>query len=265
MDSEITIFIVNLKKDKDKRKHMEQLCSNYNLNCIFIDAVLGINVEKEEIDKCVDNEKTKKYMGRVLSYGEIGCSLSHRKIYKKIINENISQALILEDDIEFNEDLIFILKKISLFPKNWEVILLGHHTHFSRIVDTRYNLWSKKINIYKNYFVLRPSELGYGTYGYVVNTVGAKKLLNQTERIMKPIDHYTGDDSINNLYIINPSIIKINDYMSENMHSMEDRKEITNKLLNKNLKYYIKSFLIFIGIRNLRDFLKRLILLRIYN
>ena len=39
--SEIHIFIINLKKDIEKKRYMQELCKRYSLKCKFIDAVYG--------------------------------------------------------------------------------------------------------------------------------------------------------------------------------------------------------------------------------
>lgn len=41
------------------------------------------------------------YHKRPMTMGEVGCFLSHYNIWKKMIEQNITDALILEDDIRF--------------------------------------------------------------------------------------------------------------------------------------------------------------------
>ena len=40
-----------------------------------------------------------------MNKGEIGCALSHINLYKKIVSDKLSYAIILEDDVEFDERL----------------------------------------------------------------------------------------------------------------------------------------------------------------
>lgn len=202
---------------------MQELCQKYNLQVDFIEAVNGRDLNKDDITQVYSSEGTINTLGRELSRGEIGCALSHKTVYEKIVNDNIEISLILEDDIDFNLDLLTLLDLKNEFQKNWELVLLGHHTGYSRNVDTTASIWNQ-MQLTEKYKLARPCEKGYGTYGYLITKSGAKKLLNHLNVIEKPIDHYTGDSKYLNLYIINPAPIKIHEQLSENHTSMEDRQ-----------------------------------------
>ena len=98
----VPIFIVNLKRAVDRKKQIQQICKEYNLNVEFIEAVDGSLLNKEEIECVYSETKTIEKIGRSLSKGEIGCALSHLAIYQKMLKENIKQAIIFEDDIVLN-------------------------------------------------------------------------------------------------------------------------------------------------------------------
>lgn len=64
-------------------------------------------------------------VGGPISAGELGCLLSHQEIYKYMIDQNISEALILEDDAELDvslEDLLKILETCRL--SNFDLVNL---------------------------------------------------------------------------------------------------------------------------------------------
>lgn len=244
----ISIFIVNLKKDIEKKEYMQELCQKHNLQVEFIEAVEGRALDEEDIAELYSREKTIDALGRKLSRGEIGCALSHKTIYEKILYKNIEIALILEDDIDFNADLLTLLNVKGTFPQNWELILLGHHTGYSREVDTVASIWSQ-MQLIGNYTLARPCEKGYGTYGYLITKTGAKKLLEHLDIIGKPIDHYTGDSQCINLYTINPAPIRIHEQLSEDYTSMQERQ-----LLNDSQNFKDKVRLILIKLQLLETF-----------
>lgn len=248
----IKVFVVNLKKDIEKKDHMLKLCKKFSLDCHFIDAVDGKLLSEEEISKNYDNEKAIKYSRREMSRGEIGCLLSHKHIYQKMINENIEQALILEDDIEFCNDIRNVLYSIDLFPKNWEVILLGHHSYAARDTETQASIWWRQ-HISTKFNLIRPSEIGKGTYGYLINNRGAKKLLGTLDQYHKPIDHYTGNDKEVNVYAISPVLIAVHSEMSDHHHSMDDRTDAQKKLMadDKTEKLSPRQLLRSLGLFNL--------------
>ncbi len=207
--SKIDVFIINLKKDTQKKEHMQKLCLKYDLQPEFIDAVYGRNLDKNIILNVYSKDLALKYFGRELTRGEIGTALSHLAIYRQMIDQKIHTVLILEDDVDFeinNQDLIGIIEKL---PKDWECVMLGHHTKRSRDIDTLASFWNKK-QINNNLQCVRFAEQPFGGYGYIINQAGALKRLNNFKIIDRPIDHWS--DKELNLYGIQPSIIKINEY-----------------------------------------------------
>jgi len=264
-----TVFVINLKKDIEKKEHMLKLCKAFSLNCNFFEAIYGKSLSTEKINRHYAKKKAVKYSNGGLNLGEIGCLLSHKHIYQTMVNEEIEQTLILEDDIEFSNDIEKVFDNINSFPDNWEVILLGHHSHAGRNIETKANIWWNQY-ISRKYTLIRPSENGYGTYGYLINNKGAKKLLNTLDQYYKPIDHYTGKDKEVNVYAISPAPINIHTYMSDNHHSMDDRTDTQNKIVANNkakkisLKNQLRSLGIFEHIVSLRDYLKMILPLRKY-
>jgi len=225
IDFPLPVFIVNLTRDVEKKEHMEGLCNRYGLAFEFISAVCGDSLGQNKIDVVYSKSTTVKTIGRGLSFSEIGCLLSHKAIYQKVVDEELGVCLILEDDIEFGEDLLHVLGGINTLPSDWEVVLLGHHGGGARLSNTKSCLWGR-LNLSSSYELARPSELACGTYGYLINKRGASKLLAELELIALPIDHYTGDSSYINLYVVTPPVIGIHEDLSDNYHSMDERKEL---------------------------------------
>ncbi len=238
----IPVFIINLKKDIQKRAYMKSLCDQFTLHYEFIDAVDGTMLSNEESLQIYDPKKTIKNIGRELSRGEIGCALSHKTIYEKILHDDIEISLILEDDIDFNLELLTLLDLKNEFQQNWELVLLGHHTGYSRNVDTTASIWNQ-MQLTEKYKLVRPCEKGYGTYGYLITKSGAKKLLNHLNVIERPIDDYTGDSKYVNLYMINPAPVKIHDELSENYTSMKERQLLGNDQTLKTFKDRVRFLL----------------------
>lgn len=86
-------FIVNLKDNVDRRNAIKNQLDKSNFNYQFIEAVKGADLTDEQI-----KSKVQDYPNCLLTKGEIGCAISHINIYKKMIDEGIEYALVLEDD-----------------------------------------------------------------------------------------------------------------------------------------------------------------------
>lgn len=226
------VFIINLKKDTAKKQHMQKLCATFNLQAEFIEAVDGTLLSDKEIDAVYSKKHAIEIVGRALTKGEIGCALSHKLIYQKIIDENIQTALILEDDVDFDKGLLDCLNKIDAFPKKWELLLLGHYCAHSREIATDFNIWYKKRLL--NHIIRRPCERGYGTHGYCLNNRGARKLAKHTSIISLPIDWYTGNEKYINVYIVQNPIIHNNEKLSMMSNLTDDRNKIEKKYIDMN-------------------------------
>lgn len=132
----IKTYVINLAKDKDRKEYMEELLSLCSyLDVEFIEAVYGKELVTSEIPMVFDSEKSYKRYGRYCDLGEIGCTLSHRKIYKKIVEQRIDYALILEDDISIKGDLENTLLSLDEYmqQKQTKIVLLsGGYTYCSK-------------------------------------------------------------------------------------------------------------------------------------
>lgn len=93
-------YIINLASSTDRKTRMDGLMKN---SCFpeheFIEAVDGRKMDEQELDRKFDRKRFRKLYTRDVRPGEIGCTLSHQKCYRKIVEENEKCALILEDDI----------------------------------------------------------------------------------------------------------------------------------------------------------------------
>lgn len=63
--------------------------------------------------------------GSRLTRGQLSCALSHYNIYKKIVEEDIQNALILEDDCIFTENINRIEEYTDQLPDEYSVFYLG--------------------------------------------------------------------------------------------------------------------------------------------
>ena len=244
------IFILNLPQASSRKIHMQSMLSKFNnINYEFIDAVVGSDLSFDELNALYDDKKSNELLSRSLTKGEIGCALTHLKIYKKIVDEKIDEAVILEDDITICENFIKIINQKKYFPLNWEIILLGHGD--SRVTKRGgYTHFFKKYKLSPEYKLARFVSIAYGTVGYIINYKGAKKLLEKIEKVYMPIDHFTGNSTLINLYGLEPICIEEDSYFGENSFISDDRIKgqrsrgiyyiITEKLRRSKIKHYLK-------------------------
>lgn len=120
-------YCINLKQSHDRRLFMNKQVKRAGLRDFhFID---GINASSLDIpglivDGLYDEAVSNIYHKRPLTPGEVACSLSHGKIYERLVDMGIQTALVLEDDA------LFVTKQLnmvdpSLFPTGWDITFLN--------------------------------------------------------------------------------------------------------------------------------------------
>ena len=191
-------FIINLSETSEGRRRWD-IIKNMDIfyNKIRFPAIYGkIYDYSEEIKNNIiktewDYGKWKYNKSRMipLDKGEIGVALSHYYLWKKIVDEDINTALILEDDaIRIHEHFEKHVKDtMKILPDDWDILLLGFWLHKG---DNKKNEVIKN-KIYKvDEFVL--------LHSYIINKKGAEKLLNRGA-IDMPIDSWISahSDTVN--------------------------------------------------------------------
>ena len=126
----------------------------------------------------------------VMSAGEVGCVLSHQRIWQHMVDEQIPWAIIFEDDIglqvdHFHHELEEILTHL---PAQWDLIYLSHPLDdpkktLSTIVG---NPTLKKIEADRR-------DVGR-THAYMLSQEGAQKLLAYHSVICFPSDGVLSQD-----------------------------------------------------------------------
>jgi glycosyl transferase family 25 len=190
------IFVINIRP---KRKIK---CSQH-LGVLnrFIRGWVGVNGERLTSDDI-------KGHNPALTRGKIGCFMSHRKIWKKMVAEGIPHALILEDDCLWKNRrqtplrLKKALQVLNTKHKNWDILLVGRND-------------SKRENeklLGSNLAI--PSDF-WGMFAYIIKLKGAKKLLSKkgTKSFQVPSDVFLSRLGIQkkiNLYAMVPCLATYN-------------------------------------------------------
>ena len=158
-------FVVNLERSTVRKQHMQALLAPYGfLDVEYIKAIDGRSLSEEELQARFDFKKSKKLYGRRLNAGEVGCTLSHRMIYERILGDGLDYALILEDDITFKRDLNSI---------DWEEVdkVLRSSRPRALMLSGDFCFYRKKplVKIFS----------AVGTYAYMINQAGARLIMKK--------------------------------------------------------------------------------------
>ncbi len=117
------IFVISLPQAHDRRESITRQLQAQGLDFEFVDAVHGKSLPEAERERI--NRPLLKHYRRPFAPNEVGCYLSHGKVYQKIAEENIPQALVLEDDALIKTDLRELFDAIARLNTPWEFINIG--------------------------------------------------------------------------------------------------------------------------------------------
>src|SRR3990172_8149651 len=115
------IYVINLDKDKERLQKITENFKKYNLKFNRFPAVYGKDLSKDELD----NETTLLCRSILCNYGVVGCALSHKTLWKKLVDDiNNDYYVILEDDATFDNNFVNILPKIEETLVKYDIDLL---------------------------------------------------------------------------------------------------------------------------------------------
>lgn len=171
MIEEFKIYIVNLKKDEKRRENIIREVKKQNLaNYEIVDAVDGNELNQNELNNATfKNKRHFNPWNSKMSPSQIGCALSHIKIYEKFIKTEFEVALILEDDAIFVRDFNNNLKQLILknFKFRKQIVLLSELKEFH----------SKALDSADNYEIVNVSN-AFFTHAYMINKEAARSIIS---------------------------------------------------------------------------------------
>ena len=169
-------WVINVKKNKIKRDFFSKQAKNINLNFKYFNAVTP---DKLYLYEFVSNKNIQRnFFARPLLDTEIACAVSHRTLWKQLLDDDEADYYcIFEDDTFINKDLIEIINSKSL--KNIDFIKFsGIKTPPHRTFAT----YNDKYKIVK--FAYGPLDAA----AYRISKDGANRLLSYTHNLNYPID-----------------------------------------------------------------------------
>lgn len=255
----IDTFYINLDCRVDRRENIESQLSAFNIKAQRVSASVGGELTQEQ-KLFVNFEDFYCLMKRAISNGEIGCALSHRRVWQQIVDKNIDYALVLEDDVIIDKRLVDLLRADD-FYYNHDFINLSSsepYTCHAQVIDQLLNQniiirpkdnktlriwkqleWRNKWNIFKLHSIVDDLVLCECdpapalASGYIVSQRAAKEFLHASDNLCTPID-YIWRYAVGELKqsFISTSLI----IQSENDSDILDREKVYKLTLSQKLR-----------------------------
>ncbi|MDR2674160.1 MAG: glycosyltransferase family 25 protein [Opitutaceae bacterium] len=225
------IFVINLPHRTDKRDAMLAQAGRLGLALEIVGAVNGNALPPERL-----RELAHDYPACCLTPGVIGCALSHLKIYKKMIDEAVPLALVMEDDALPGPALAAVLADLEEIDKNEspKVWLLSSHYYKSRPAQKLRG--GRAIHKFID---------GSQGHGYVLNQKAAEALYKNLRPVKWEADkwYYFEQMGLVSVACVVPHVIAV-DGGAEKSDLYADRI-----LLNKKRRAYLRRLAAVVGVR----------------
>lgn len=99
-------YLINLDKNTDRLAFMDAQLKRLRIEYERISGIYGKELTPEQRKKWVSSFRSFAAIGRKMSDGEIGCALSHLSVYREMVKKEIPLALIFEDDVIIDNNII---------------------------------------------------------------------------------------------------------------------------------------------------------------
>lgn len=173
------VFVINLDSSTERLSKCKEQLDKQFVQFERVSAVRGASLDQAEIDLIYSSELNQQYYYHSLTKGEIGCFMSHRKVWQQMVEQNIPYAFILEDDFIIQSNISNVIQDIKSLDFDWDYIKLSSYGKQRKVIA--------KLPLI-HHTLVRYEKQPAGTCAQAISLAGARRLLKSTEKIGLPID-----------------------------------------------------------------------------
>jgi len=174
----IKAFIIHLERAKEREAQVANLQAALLMPSDIVPAIDAQGLNADEMTQCYRRSLHKPAYPFALSANEIACFLSHRQVWRLIVEQKCAGSLILEDDANIGADFAaaFALACRSLTADTF--IRLPH----------RLREQGQLLAHEGGARLIKPDVVGLGQVAYLISREAAATLLEATEVFDRPVD-----------------------------------------------------------------------------
>jgi len=177
------IYCIHLKDRTDRKISIDKTAKHHNLNITFIDAVTP---DDPEVAKRL---KTKNIATDCMKK-EYACVLSHLKAIQKIIDNKDEISIIIEDDVQFIENIETRIGDLLDICKNNKYNII-HLSPFISDYDGMEWVYNSD-----DYEIITTNKQTWSAAGYLVSKEGAFEVIKNMDNLFETLDYVTAETFI---------------------------------------------------------------------
>ncbi|WP_155947717.1 glycosyltransferase family 25 protein [Rhizobium sp. 2MFCol3.1] len=177
LNAKLSIYLINLDRSPERGMRMEARILEKGLSFQRVAAVDGREILLPVAG--FDDAGYRRRHGRSANPFEIGCYLSHVECARRLLASKAEHALILEDDLIFEEDLVATLNAALDEGGSWDILRLSTVNR-----GRKYKL--RSLTSVRNLSISLTREKGSGAY--VINRKAARWIVERLMPMRLPYD-----------------------------------------------------------------------------
>lgn len=128
------IYVINLDRDQDRLARFTSIMKNAGLSFTRVSAVDGRKLVKEDLLR--EKVITPRFSA-LATYGEIGCAMSHRAVWRAASKSKKPYVVIFEDDVDIDGSLLSKLWRLSqsIEAFSFDMLFLGLDQNTRRLCE----------------------------------------------------------------------------------------------------------------------------------
>lgn len=177
----LPIYLINLPQDSQRRAHMAEQLEGLGLaqGLIAVEATYGKHLSPSQRDAYYQEALNQRQYHLPLSPGEIGCYVSHLRVWEMVAAQN-EPALVLEDDVVLHPSLPSALQEVADLPEpDWDMI---------KLIGRQRERPSQQWALEAPWQLVRYRRIPSMTAAYLISPEGARKLLASRKPFGRPVD-----------------------------------------------------------------------------
>ncbi|KAF0300807.1 Glycosyltransferase 25 family member [Amphibalanus amphitrite] len=183
------IYIISLERRQARRKRATTLFNELGIDADIINAFDGRKLNESYMLRhniTMLSGYRDPILKRPLTYGEVGCFLSHHSIWTDIVRNDYRRAIVFEDDahppLDFERKLTEAVDELDRLHPDWDLLYLYRETHFLKDGEDT----SEPVQGSER--LMRPGY-SYSGMAYALSWSGALKLVREKPlQKMVPVD-----------------------------------------------------------------------------
>ena len=183
----IHFLCINLRSAVDRRAAVETQAQRFGIKVQFVDAVVGKDLPENV--PAYDKQGRAKIYPYDLSPNEIACTLSHIKAMRAFLAGGAEYAVIMEDDIIFETNIIDGLHELTHHLRGWEAAKIYTADDAGRL----YDLGDKGEHV----CAVFPRKIVWGSVAWLYTRRAVEQLLAESQHFYLASDAHIGHILLN--------------------------------------------------------------------